>query len=97
MSGVDTCFHLGAVLGPDCPGDQVNGRCVKPGKNNHKRRRCIRLTRVSGEITKTGGAGSNSFTFNGRIGGRKLGRGSYQLTATPSSGGSKQVTFRIVG
>jgi hypothetical protein len=36
VSGVDTCFHLGAVLGPDCPGDlqraeseQLAGECFR--------------------------------------------------------------------
>jgi hypothetical protein len=78
-------------------GRKVRGRCVRPNRRNHKSRRCTRLIGVSGRITKNGRSGSNSLNFNGRIGGRNLGRGSYQITAAASKGTSQKATFRIVG
>jgi YVTN family beta-propeller protein len=78
-------------------GRKVNGRCVKPSKKNRKHRRCTRLTGVSGKITKSAHAGSNSFTFDGKIGGRKLGRGSYQLSAAAGQGNTQKANFRITG
>jgi hypothetical protein len=50
---------------------------------------------VHGSITKTGTAGANSFTWNGKIGGHQLGPGTYQLIATPSRGLPHTVKFRI--
>ena len=42
-----------------------------------------------------------SFTFNGRVGGRLLGAGTYRLTATPVAhgvtGNSQTVSFELVG
>jgi polyvinyl alcohol dehydrogenase (cytochrome) len=47
-----------------------------------------RWVRVRGKITLTGHVGANKFTFHGRIGGHKLGPGSYRLAAVPSAGGT---------
>jgi hypothetical protein len=55
------------------------------------------LLGVSGRITKNGRSGSNSFNFNGKIGGRNLSAAGYQLTAAPAGGTSQKATFRIVG
>jgi hypothetical protein len=52
------------------------------------------LKHVRGAITRSGNTGVNTFTFNGHIGGHKLGPGSYRLTAT-TTGGSQRVKFRI--
>lgn len=78
-------------------GRKVKGRCVKRTRRNHKHRRCTLLTSISGKITQNGVSGSNSLTFNGKIGGRKLGRGRYRLTATVSGGNAQTVKFRIAG
>jgi hypothetical protein len=51
---------------------------------------------VPGTITRASTAGANAFTFNGKIGGHKLGPGIYQLTATASGGTTQGVTFKIV-
>lgn len=62
-------------------------------------RGCTRSVMLSGALTASGSQGPNSLTFNGQIGGRKLGPGSYQLTATPSANGeagkSSTIAFTI--
>jgi hypothetical protein len=77
------------------PGRKVNGRCVKPTHKNRKHPRCTRSSRVSGTLTQHGAAGGNTFTFNGKIGGHTLGRGSYQLTGVADGGNAQKFTFRI--
>jgi hypothetical protein len=83
------------------PGRKVKGRCARQTKKNHKQARCTRLVAVPGSITLAGKAGANAFTFTGRIGGRKLGPGGYQLTASPTANGHtgtpQTVTFKVVG
>jgi hypothetical protein len=59
-------------------------------------KRCTRAQSVSGRITRTGAPGANSFTFDGKIRGHRLGPGRYQLTATPAAGASQTVTFQIL-
>jgi hypothetical protein len=88
------------VLQRALDGRIVRGRCVTPTRANRRDHRCTRLTGLRGTITRTSGAGVGSFTFDGRIGGRRLGPGSYRLVATPSAsaraGKSQSVTFQIV-
>ena len=67
-------------------GRKVNGGCVKPTTKNRKHRKCTRLVNVPGALTLAGQAGANQSTFNGKIGGRQLGSGAYQLIATPAGG-----------
>jgi hypothetical protein len=76
------------------PGRKVKGRCVKTTSKNNKHKHCTRHKNVAGAITSAGTTGANSFTFNGKIGGHKLGAGAYQLIAT-TAGGSRSVKFRI--
>ena len=82
------------------PGRRVNGKCVKPTSKNRKHKRCTQLVTVPGKITTDGFAGTGRFTFTGQIGGTRIGPGSYQITATPSAGGTngtpQNVTFQIV-
>ena len=52
--------------------------------------------RVHGELTLVGKTATNSFTFDGNIGGDKLGPGIYELTATPTGGKSVQATFKLL-
>jgi outer membrane protein assembly factor BamB len=81
-------------------GRKVKGRCVKQTKKNHKHARCNRLVPMSGTIRLAGKAGVNAFMFTGRIGGHRLGPGTYQLIATPTakgrSGRPQTVIFKIV-
>ena len=75
------------VLQRQSPGRKVKAGCVEPNKKNNKHQKCTRLTLKPGTITRTGTQGPNSFTFDGKIGGRTLGTGSYQLTATAPANG----------
>ena len=54
---------------------------------------------MPGKITVSGATCANSFTFRGRIGGKRLAPGSYRLTATPQAnrqaGTSQTNTFKI--
>jgi DNA-binding beta-propeller fold protein YncE len=51
--------------------------------------------RLKGKIVKSGKAGANRFTFNGKIGGHTLGAGKYQLVATPARGKPKKARFTL--
>jgi hypothetical protein len=82
------------------PGRRFRGRCVRPTATSRRHASCNRLVRVRGSIVRSGHSGSNAFTFNDQIGGRRLAPGSYVLTATPSasgrSGTAQTVAFMIV-
>jgi hypothetical protein len=77
------------------PGRRINGRCVKPASANRKAKPCTRLIAVPGAIVSAGHEGANSFAFNGKIGGQKLGAGTYQLTSTPDGGAPQTATFTL--
>ena len=83
------------TLSLKAPGERVGHRCVKPTKHNGKHPRCTRLVSVRGTLTQTGKNGANKFTFDGKIGGHKLGPGTYELIAKPTGGAPKTVTFKI--
>ncbi len=51
--------------------------------------------KVKGKIVKSGKAGANRLTFNGKIGGHSLGAGTYQLVATPARGKPKKAKFTL--
>jgi hypothetical protein len=74
--------------------------CVKPTRKNRGKKRCKRTVTLKGGFTVNGAAGSNSFSFTGRLRGRRLKPGRYRLVATPSAGGVKgspiSTAFRIV-
>jgi hypothetical protein len=55
-------------------------------KNGHK---------LPGKITKGGKAGRNTFTFNGKFGGKTLTAGNYTLTATPGFGKPHSAKFQL--
>lgn len=69
------------------PGRLVDGRCEAPTPRNSKEPGCTRLVAVPGSLTESGQQGTNSFVFDGRIGGHTLNPGNYQLTATPTANG----------
>ena len=77
------------------PGREVRRSCVKPTRKNLKARKCTRLVKLAGKITEAGKKRANRFTFIGKIGGRRLGAGTYTLTLTPSGGTAVQTTFRL--
>ena len=61
------------------PGRLVNGRCVAPGKRNHRRPRCSRVSRA-GSLVFRGHAGTDRVRFDGRLSKRtRLKPGSYTV------------------
>jgi hypothetical protein len=80
-------------------GRRLRGACVKPSARLRRHASCRRLVKVGGKIVRAGDRGNNAFIFNDQIGGRKLGPGTYVLTATPSAGGqsgtAQTVTFTV--
>ncbi len=92
-------FAVQRVLRGRRRGRGTNARCVAPTRVNRRAARCTRHRSVKGAIERTSRAGASSFYVTGRLGGRRLARGSYRLMATPAAGGlsgaSLSRTFRI--
>lgn len=82
------------------PGRRAGRRCVAPSRAPRRARRCTRFVAVRGSFTRSATAGPNRFRFTGRIRGRKLPPGRYQLRATPNTNGRNGATssagFRVV-
>jgi hypothetical protein len=76
------------------------GRCVKPTRANRRAGKCTRLVALPGSFTRAGRPGINSFRFTGRLAGKKLPPGTYQLVATPTANGQTgrpvSASFRII-
>jgi hypothetical protein len=93
---LNTASTVTFTLKRQSPGRKVNDRCVRPTHQNRKHHRCTRLTALAGRIIRTSTAGGNTFTFDGTIGGHRLGPGIYALTAKPNQGAARRVTFTLV-
>jgi hypothetical protein len=82
------------------PGRVVAGRCVTSTRANRRRKHCTRVVRVPGAIMVASQAGLNRFAFDGRIGGRRLGAGMFEVTAALAGnrhgGRSQTAAFRLV-
>jgi hypothetical protein len=81
-------------------GRRRGGKCVAP-KRAPRGRTCLRAVPVRGSFQHAGQAGANSFGFTGRLRGRTLRPGRYQLTATPvgasgAAGSPKSAQFRVL-
>jgi FG-GAP repeat len=78
-----------------------SGRCAQPTHADHRGARCTRYTSVPGSFELSGNAGYNHFRFTGRLDGRKLPPGRYQLLASPEKGTnssrSAAAPFQIIG
>ena len=72
-------------------GRKVSGKCVKATRKNKHHSKCTLLS-VQKTITRSGVAGSNNFSFTG-----KLAAGTYQLTASPPGAAPETVTLRVTG
>ena len=83
----------------ELPGRLTRGRCMAPTRSDRHHRRCTRSVVLRGTTVIAGRAGTDAFTFTGRIGGRALVPGRYRLLATPSTDGiagqQRQTTFGI--
>jgi hypothetical protein len=76
-------------------GHKAAGRCVASANGHRKGPKCTLLVRVRGSLTAHGTAGANSLVFNGRVSGRALAAGSYELIATPTGATSGGATTRF--
>ena len=72
-------------------GRKVGSKCAKPKRSNRKKKKCTRWESVRGSFTVPGKAGKNTFTFRGRIGGKKLRPASYRLTGTATDPAQERV------
>jgi hypothetical protein len=75
-------------------GRRVGKKCVKKTKGNRDRKKCPLFRPVKGGFSHPGAAGSNRFTFSGRLV-KALAPGSYRLTGKTSPA-SRAANFRIV-
>src|SRR5579884_1342 len=85
------------TLKRDVGGRVVNGRCVAQTPGNARHPKCTRLVNVPGKLTRRSTVGTNTFTFNGMIGGRRLGPGTYLLIGTPAAGKALRTSLKIEG
>jgi hypothetical protein len=76
-------------------GRRVGKKCVKRTKANKGKKRCPLYKPVKGGFTHTGVAGSNSFKFSGRVGGKALKPGAYRLTGATSTA-TRTAVFKLV-
>lgn len=77
-------------------GRRVGGRCVPAVARNRRSRNCMRAVRVRGGFGRSRPAGSDRFTFTGRLVGRPLRPGHYRLIATPAGGRAITVLVRVL-
>jgi hypothetical protein len=80
-------------------GRQVAGVCRKPTRKNRTQPRCD--LPLKGSFTDAGEVGANAFKFTGRLNGKALKPGKYQLVATALDGAGnstlpQRTTFTIV-
>lgn len=75
-------------------GRRAGGRCVKPTRANRSKPRCSRY-QSRGALTMAGRAGSNAYTFRGRIRGRTLKPGRYRLRVTALADGKTSAAVSI--
>jgi hypothetical protein len=83
------------TIDQELPGRVTSAGCVALRRANRRRRRCQRHVLLAGRIIVNGHARANALTFRGRIGGRRLGPGSYTLIATPAGGRSVRSAFML--
>jgi DNA-binding beta-propeller fold protein YncE len=76
-------------------GRRSGKRCVAQTKHNRRHKRCALTIVVRGALTLMGTAGANTYSFNGKIGGKTLGSGSYTATLTPAGGMPATAKFSI--
>jgi hypothetical protein len=76
-------------------GRRVGGRCAKQTGSNRDHKKCKRLIQMKGSFSVAGASGSNRFRFSGRLGGKALKPGPYQLVGQAGSS-IKRARFKIV-
>jgi hypothetical protein len=78
-------------------GRRSAGKCQRPSSANRRGASCTLYVKVSGSFSHRGKSGSNSFTFSGRLSGRKLGASSYRLRATARDAAGNRGAVRAAG
>ena len=83
------------------PGRTVGGKCRPPTRANRNRRRCTRFRRI-GSFTKQRPAGQTKQPLPSKVGGKKLGAGSFRATlaatdASNNRSARKSFSFRLTG
>ena len=79
------------VRRPAGKGVLAHGKCVKPPRKRKggSRGKSCTLYTIFGSFTHADTAGANRFRFSGRLGGRALKPGSYQLVSAPTNASGK--------
>jgi hypothetical protein len=76
-------------------GRKAGKRCVKKTRANKGKKKCALYKPIKGGFAHSGATGQNTFKFSGRIGGKSLKPGRFELVG--GVGGSiKRAAFRIV-
>jgi hypothetical protein len=75
-------------------GRKAGKRCVKQTSANEAKKKCPLFKPVKGGFSHAGAAGSNRFTFSGRLS-KALPPGTYRLTGKTSTA-SRKAGFKIV-
>lgn len=78
------------------PGRRVRAACVRPRPALRSARRCARRVAVPGRIVRAATPGPNTVRLTGRLGGRLLPPGRYELTARAEGGSTLTRGFRVV-
>jgi hypothetical protein len=76
-------------------GRKAGKKCVKQTATNKTHKKCSSYKLLKGSFSAAGAAGTNSFKFSGKLGGRILKPGSYRLTGS-AGGVSMKAAFKIV-
>ena len=66
-------------------GRRTGTHCATATKRNRSRKRCTRYVRLQGGFSRRRSAGTDRFTFTGRLNQRQLQPGRYRLRATPTA------------
>ena len=78
-------------------GRKAGGRCRKPARANRRGRRCTLAVRVGTLTRRNLPAGRASIAFSGRLGSRKLARGSYRAAVVASDAAGNASSPKTVG
>jgi hypothetical protein len=84
----------------ETPGRMQGKSCRKPSSSNKHGKRCT-ISKAIGSFAHTDTVGANRLHFSGRLGTKKLAKGSYKLQAVPrgniGSGTTASTRFKISG
>jgi hypothetical protein len=80
-------------------GRKAGGTCVRRTQANRSAAHCTRYVKLTGKIDRAGTQGKNSFTFRGRLDGKRLKPRGYRLRAIATGlhgvSAAKHARFKI--